>query len=72
MIEWPVVIGGYLAIGIVALYLQHRYSIAVMDKLAEAHKANVADLRMMIDTMHTFLVQEHKLKQHEPHTEAEL
>jgi len=63
VIDWPVVIGGYLAIGVVALYLQHRYSIAALDRLAEAHERNVTDLKMMIEVLQLVIMQGQETKQ---------
>jgi hypothetical protein len=70
VIDWPVVIGGYLAIGSLALYIQYKSNIAALDKLSEAHQRNVADLHLVIEVLQLALMsaQEHAKE----HAELEL
>jgi hypothetical protein len=63
VIDWPWVVFGYLSFGSMALYLQHRYNSAAMDKLTAAHERNVLDLKMMIEVLQLALMNEQDAKQ---------
>jgi hypothetical protein len=62
MIDWPVVIGGYLAIGSLAIYVQYKANIAALDRLVAAHKQNLGDLHLMIEILQMSLLHEQEVK----------
>lgn len=64
MIDWPIVIGGYLAIGSLALYIQYKANLAALDRLTMAHKQNVNDLHLMIEILQMSLLHEQEVKAH--------
>ena len=66
MIDWPWVVFGYLGFGTMAFYLQHRYSLTALDKVAAAHDRNVADLHLMIEVLQLALLHEQEIKAARP------
>ena len=57
---------GYTGIAVIALYLQFRYSITALDKVAAAHDRNVADLHLMIEVLQLALLHEQEIKAARP------
>lgn len=72
MIEWPIVIGGYLAIGSIALYLQYLSFRLSLDRLSAEHERHTADLRMMIEVLQLMIMQGQETPRPNRVTHAEL